>query len=106
MSEAQSEGDCQLIVRSWIRGACHRARVHATHWLHPRYRSLFFPLKGQRSGWGVSRERRCMRREQIPTRFALASKATSPFQSEVGAVHVAQARLTPKVPSPATLPAN
>ncbi|MCP1900828.1 hypothetical protein J2R77_002452 [Bradyrhizobium sp. USDA 4537] len=32
---------------------------------------------------GVSRRRCCLRREQIPTRFALASKATSPFQGEV-----------------------
>ncbi|MET3260587.1 hypothetical protein ABIF38_002093 [Bradyrhizobium japonicum] len=34
---------------------------------------------------GVSRGCRCMLREQIPTRFALASKATSPFQGEVKA---------------------
>ncbi|WP_229179955.1 hypothetical protein, partial [Bradyrhizobium ivorense] len=35
---------------------------------------------------GVSRRLRSKWREQIPTRFALASKATSPFQGEVGAV--------------------
>ncbi|MGY4401265.1 hypothetical protein ACVIYL_002068 [Bradyrhizobium sp. USDA 3315] len=29
---------------------------------------------------GVSRRLRCKWREQIPTRFALTSKATSPFQ--------------------------
>ena len=34
---------------------------------------------------GVSRGLRSKWREQIPTRFALASKATSPFQGEVGA---------------------
>ncbi|SDD54402.1 hypothetical protein SAMN05216337_101298 [Bradyrhizobium brasilense] len=33
---------------------------------------------------GVSHRLRCKRREQIPTCFALASKATSPFQGEVG----------------------
>ncbi|MHC2255381.1 hypothetical protein ACVILK_005073 [Bradyrhizobium embrapense] len=32
---------------------------------------------------GVSRKRRRAQRLQIPTRFALASKATSPFQGEV-----------------------
>ncbi|MGF6431934.1 hypothetical protein ABIE91_007154 [Bradyrhizobium elkanii] len=34
---------------------------------------------------GVSRRRRCPWRELIPTRFALTSKATSPFQGEVRA---------------------
>ncbi|MHC2466063.1 hypothetical protein ACVIHD_005075 [Bradyrhizobium embrapense] len=32
---------------------------------------------------GVSHKYRCSGRELIPTRFALASKATSPFQGEV-----------------------
>ncbi|SDE65920.1 hypothetical protein SAMN05216337_103149 [Bradyrhizobium brasilense] len=32
---------------------------------------------------GVSRRLRCKWTEQIPTRFALTSKATSPFQGEV-----------------------
>jgi|GEM_PF-2219495 len=32
---------------------------------------------------GVRRRRRCVWREKIPTRFALASKATSPLQGEV-----------------------
>ncbi|SED66888.1 hypothetical protein SAMN05444164_5409 [Bradyrhizobium erythrophlei] len=34
---------------------------------------------------GVSRTRRYKLTDLIPTRFALASKATSPFQGEVGA---------------------
>ncbi|SED55236.1 hypothetical protein SAMN05444164_5079 [Bradyrhizobium erythrophlei] len=37
---------------------------------------------------GVSHRRRCKWREQIPTRFALTSKATSPFQGEVGAAQL------------------
>ena len=34
---------------------------------------------------GVSRKRRRKGREEIPTRFALTRKATSPFQGEVEA---------------------
>jgi hypothetical protein len=36
---------------------------------------------------GVSRGLRSKWREQIPTRFALAAKATSPLQGEVRAVN-------------------
>ncbi len=48
-------------------------------------RASDLPLPPERGkvGMGVSRGRCCVRREQIPARFALASKATSPFQGEV-----------------------
>jgi hypothetical protein len=35
---------------------------------------------------GVSHTLRCSWRDKIPTRFALASKATCPFQGEVRAI--------------------
>ncbi|MGY4575016.1 hypothetical protein ACVWY5_008086 [Bradyrhizobium sp. USDA 3256] len=47
--------------------------------------ALPLPPERGKVGMGVSGGRRCMWREPIPTRFALMSKATSPFQGEVKA---------------------
>ncbi|QOZ22526.1 hypothetical protein XH93_01815 [Bradyrhizobium sp. CCBAU 51753] len=45
--------------------------------------ALLLPPERGKVGMGVSHRLRCKWREQIPTRFALASKPTSPFQGEV-----------------------